>query len=156
LLKGAIREDTVNLTRLETPSFEGTCTIVAFPNAAAGLVDPDQVLRASALSRSEKRAVLASWASDAYAVESKPWLRRIPGRAEPIALAEILESLRRLDDEPDPPPKGGMAIRLADLRRPSPVTADAWQRQRRGQQSIRRTPHGLAGRQDRVRSVALS
>ena len=26
---------------------------------------------------------------------------------------------------PEPPPKGGMAIRLADLRRPSPVTADA-------------------------------
>jgi hypothetical protein len=145
----------VNLTRLETPSFEGNCAVVAFPNPSAGLVDPDQVLRARALSRAEKRAVLASWASDAYAVESKPWLRQIPGRTEPIALAAILDSLRRLDDEPDPPPKGGMAIRLADLQRPRPVAADAWQHQRRVQQPIRR-PHGLAGGQHRVRSVAVS
>jgi hypothetical protein len=116
------------------------------------LADPDQVLRAPALSLSEKRAILASWASDAYAVESKPWLRQIPGRTEPIALAKILEALRRLDDEPEPPPKGGMAIRLSDLRRPRPVTADAWQRQRMIQPSIRRRPHGFAER----RSVAVS
>jgi hypothetical protein len=92
------------------------------------LIDPDQVLRASTLSRSHKRAILASWASDVHAVESKPWLRRIPGRTEPIALAAVLEALRRLDDDPEPPPKGGMAIRLADLRRPHPVMADARQR----------------------------
>uniref|UniRef100_Q07NF9 Uncharacterized protein n=1 Tax=Rhodopseudomonas palustris (strain BisA53) TaxID=316055 RepID=Q07NF9_RHOP5 len=134
----------MNPTGLESPRFETTCTVLAFPDPAAGLVDPDQVLRAPGLSRAEKRAMLASWASDAYAVEAKPWLRLIPNRAEPIALAAILEALRRLDDEPEPPPKGGMAIRLADLRRPRPVTADGWQRQRMMPSSIRRTPHGLA------------
>jgi hypothetical protein len=151
----------LNLTSLESPRTEGNCTVVAFPNGAfpnpaARLIDPVEVLRTPALSRCEKRAVLASWASDAYAVESKPWLRQIPGRVEPIALTAILGALRRLDDEPEPPPKGGMAIRLADLRRPHRVTADAWQRQRMIQPSIRRRPHGLAERQNLVRSVAVS
>ena len=74
---------------------------------------PDQVLSAEALSRSEKRAILSAWASDANAVESKPWLRRRPGTAYPVALAAILEALRRLDDEP--PPRGRARIRLAHV-----------------------------------------
>ncbi|HEY0330183.1 MAG TPA: hypothetical protein VGC77_13915 [Rhodopseudomonas sp.] len=143
----------MNLTNFETRKFDNPGRVLAFPDPAAGLSDPEAVLRAPSLSRSEKRATLASWASDAHAVESQPWLRRIPGRDAPLPLAAILEALRRLDDDPDPPPKGGMAIRLEDVRRRSRVAADGWRRQRMAQRAMGRQ-HGVAGRH--VRSVAVS
>ncbi len=37
---------------------------------------PTDVVRASALSIDDKRAILAAWASDFYAVDSRPALRR--------------------------------------------------------------------------------
>ena len=60
---------------------------------------PRAVLAHPGLSRAEKRAVLASWASDARAVESCPTLRCLPGcRAEPVPIDEILAALQALDD----------------------------------------------------------
>ncbi|ABD88014.1 hypothetical protein [Rhodopseudomonas palustris] len=135
----------MSLTNFETPTPAAPATVLAFPDPAAGISDPEAVLRAPSLSRSEKRATLSSWASDAHAVDSKPWLRLIPGRDQPVALASILEALRRLDDDPDPPPKGGMAIRLEDVRRRTQVAADACNRQRLARRSIGRR-HDLAGR----------
>lgn len=44
---------------------------------------PDDVLRDTTLDRSEKRAILSSWASDACAVESIPALRQPPGADQP-------------------------------------------------------------------------
>ena len=74
---------------------------------------PEEVLSSPALSASEKRCVLAAWASDAYAVENNPWLRRPPGAPSAIPLKEILRALRSLDDGDDGPPpfKGGAAQR---------------------------------------------
>ncbi|MDN5004291.1 hypothetical protein ACFQZO_25950 [Bradyrhizobium sp. GCM10027634] len=72
------------------------------------------------LSTPEKRIILSSWASDMYAVESRPALREIPGIDHPIRLADILAALRKLDDD-DPPPRGGAAMRL---RRPSAAASD--------------------------------
>jgi hypothetical protein len=60
---------------------------------------PSEVLAHPALSRQEKRAVLASWASDAYTVESAPALRCPPGSETPVRLADILDALRALDGE---------------------------------------------------------
>ena len=40
---------------------------------------PIDVVGAHSLSIDDKRAILASWASDFYAVDSKPALRQIPG-----------------------------------------------------------------------------
>ena len=68
---------------------------------------PREVLSYPGLSRAEKRAILASWASDARAVESCPSLRCLPGcRAEPVPLDAILEALQALDGTPVP---GGTA-----------------------------------------------
>ena len=68
---------------------------------------PREVLSYPGLSRAEKRAILASWASDARAVESCPSLRCLPGcRAEPVPLDAILEALQALDGTPAP---GGTA-----------------------------------------------
>ncbi|WP_236960328.1 hypothetical protein [Methylobacterium durans] len=59
---------------------------------------PREVLAYPNLSRAEKRAILASWASDARAVESCPTLRCLPGcRAEPVPLHAVLAALQALD-----------------------------------------------------------
>ncbi|MDR7040537.1 hypothetical protein J2X36_005320 [Methylobacterium sp. BE186] len=59
---------------------------------------PREVLTYPHLSRAEKRAILASWASDARAVESSPTLRCLSGcRAEPVPLHEVLAALQALD-----------------------------------------------------------
>jgi hypothetical protein len=57
------------------------------PSDVAG--DPDLTLN-------EKRAVLASWASDAFAIEAAPDLRsNAPGA--PVRFDDIMEALRTLD-----------------------------------------------------------
>ena len=63
----------------------------AFESPAAVLKDPD-------LTINEKRAILASWASDACALEAAPDLRAAPsGRL--VRFDEIMEALRALDKE---------------------------------------------------------
>ena len=53
--------------------------------------DPD-------LTTQEKRAILASWASDACAVEAAPVLRQPVGTG-PIKFDDILDALKKLDGE---------------------------------------------------------
>ena len=74
---------------------------------------PHAVLRDHALSTAEKRAILSSWASDIYAVESAPGLRKIPGVPQPMRLAYILAALRQLDEDDGPPRPGGVPMRIA-------------------------------------------
>ncbi|MGY3453552.1 hypothetical protein [Bradyrhizobium sp. USDA 4353] len=74
---------------------------------------PTDLLNDAKLSRAEKRLILSSWASDMYAVESQPGLRKIPGIARPLRLSDILGALRQLDREDQPPrPRGGAAMRI--------------------------------------------
>ncbi len=65
---------------------------------AVGFQTPRDVLKDPWLDPAEKRAILASWASDASAVEDRPSLRWLLGTPEPVALADILDALRRLDN----------------------------------------------------------
>jgi hypothetical protein len=59
---------------------------------------PADVVRDPDLTVSEKRAILASWASDACAVEAAPDLRAArPGRV--LRFDEIMDALRALDKE---------------------------------------------------------
>ena len=58
---------------------------------------PQQVVEHRDLTIDEKRAILASWASDACAVEAAPALRRPPGMRRLVTVDEILETLRTLD-----------------------------------------------------------
>lgn len=57
---------------------------------------PSEVVNDPDLTLSEKRAILASWASDACAIEAAPDLRSNPGGA-PVLFDEIMEALRTLD-----------------------------------------------------------
>ncbi len=74
---------------------------------------PKAVLHDHALSTVEKRAILSSWASDIYTVESVPSLRKVPGLARPLRLTDILTALRKLDDDDEPPRPGGVPMRVA-------------------------------------------
>jgi hypothetical protein len=57
---------------------------------------PTDVLEDPDLTVSEKRAILASWASDACAVEDAPALRR-PTHAAPITFDDVMDALKTLD-----------------------------------------------------------
>ena len=64
---------------------------------ALGFNRPADVLKDPILDDSEKRAILASWASDACALDDHPDLRWFIGSDGPVPLNEVLEALRRLD-----------------------------------------------------------
>ena len=64
---------------------------------AAAFEHPSQVVNDPDLTLNEKRAILASWASDACAVEAAPELRCAPAQARPVRFDEIMDALRSLD-----------------------------------------------------------
>ena len=68
-----------------------------FLHPARAFAHPRDVLEDPDLTVNEKRAVLASWASDACAVEAAPALRLAPGTNQAISVDDILETLRELD-----------------------------------------------------------
>src|ERR1700730_11720720 len=67
---------------------------------------PHDVVADTTLSMREKRAILASWASDAAAVASNPAFRELPGSNRVVTIDEVLEALSALDHRPKGPPDG--------------------------------------------------
>jgi hypothetical protein len=59
----------------------------AFDHPSDVVEDPD-------LSLNEKRAILASWASDACAIEAAPDLRQLPAGKRPVRFDDIMDALR--------------------------------------------------------------
>jgi hypothetical protein len=76
------RDDSFDLTTLLHPA-------QAFAQPMDVVNDPDLTL-------SEKRAILAAWASDACAAEAVPALRCAPGHT-PVQFDDIMDALRLLD-----------------------------------------------------------
>jgi hypothetical protein len=58
----------------------------AFEHPSAVVSDPDLTLN-------EKRAILASWASDACAIEAVPALRCPPGGKRPVLFDDVIDAL---------------------------------------------------------------
>jgi hypothetical protein len=59
---------------------------------------PREVLAHPQLTSGEKRAILASWASDACALENAPGLRCLAGcRAEPVSVDAVLTAVAQLN-----------------------------------------------------------
>lgn len=84
---------------------------------ASAYATPREVMEDTGLSRAEKREILAFWASDACAVDSRPTLRQPPGAAVPVRYDDIMRALRELDGlDPDWPPSGGASVRPFALR----------------------------------------
>ena len=77
---------------------------------------PRDVVADPTRSIGEKRAILASWASDAAAVTSNPALRELPGSHRMITIDEVLEALSSLDPRPKGPPGGKLARRKSTVR----------------------------------------
>src|SRR3954451_2447900 len=77
---------------------------------------PRDVVADATLSIGEKRAILASWASDAAAVASSPALREWSGARRIVTVDEVLEALSMLDRDPSGPP-GGKPVRLKSVSR---------------------------------------
>jgi len=69
-----------------------------FLHPAAAFRIPMDVVADPSLSTQEKRAILASWASDACAVEATPDLRRPPS-APLVRFDDVMDALKRLDGE---------------------------------------------------------
>ena len=63
---------------------------------------PSHVVRDPDLTLNEKRAILASWASDACAIEEAPDLRCAPGGKKTVRFDEVIEALRTLDKQSHP------------------------------------------------------
>lgn len=59
--------------------------------------DPFDIVRHPQLEPEVKRAILASWSSDAHAVENQPTLRHPPGISRPIPYDDVIAALRDLD-----------------------------------------------------------
>lgn len=68
---------------------------------------PIDILRDHTLSIAEMRALLASWASDACAVESCPPLRHPRFAQQPVGFDEVMEALSSLDRAAAGRPVGG-------------------------------------------------
>ena len=77
---------------------------------------PRDVVADTTLSTGEKRAILASWASDAAAVASNPAFRELPGSNRIVTIDDVLEALSALDFGPNEPP-GGKPARLRSTSR---------------------------------------
>jgi hypothetical protein len=58
---------------------------------------PQHVVSDPDLTLNEKRAILASWASDACAIEAAPELRQAPGSTQPVRYDDVMDALRALD-----------------------------------------------------------
>jgi hypothetical protein len=90
--------------------------ITALLHPGATFDHPLDVVTHPELSLSEKRAILASWASDAAAVASCPALRAPEGLKRPVTIDEVLDALKALDGGPWHPP-GGRPKRLFSVDR---------------------------------------
>ena len=87
------------LVRSSAPSVPTGCDLDAGEQRVAGFTVSQEVLADRALSGSEKRALLASWASDACAVESLPNWRKLPETGTLVPLDDILDALQALDGD---------------------------------------------------------
>jgi hypothetical protein len=77
---------------------------------------PSEVVRDPDLTLNEKRAILASWASDACALEAAPELREIPGGTR-VRFEQIMDALRDLDRQAnDAMPGAARSLRKRRLR----------------------------------------
>src|SRR5437764_14463572 len=104
------------MTELDRSFDENVYDLNAILHPGSVVDHPRDVLADTTLSRAEKRAILASWASDAAAVTSCPSLRAIPGVKRTASMAAILEAMSSLAHSPRDAPRGKPARLKATVR----------------------------------------
>ena len=88
---------------------------------------PDEVLGDPDMSREEKRALLACWASDARAVPGQPSMRRLEDGSL-IDVHEVLHALKALDAAHDPGPSRTTTVWRTPPQRRSRPSLRNWAR----------------------------
>ena len=79
--------------------FDDACDLDALLHPFQAFEHPSEVVKDPDLTLNEKRSILASWASDACAIETVPTLRCLPGGKRPVHFDEVMDALRVLDEE---------------------------------------------------------
>lgn len=126
---GAGHSGPMNPAATQPASFEAWQAVVAPGDVFR---HPREVLAHPLLSREEKRTILASWVSDACALESAPGLRCLTGaRAEPVTVDALLTALAELDGPAAPENAAADAPRPAPRRRPRLANLHRYLRPRR-------------------------
>ncbi|MBR0875306.1 hypothetical protein JQ633_33450 [Bradyrhizobium tropiciagri] len=100
-----------------TPAHDNVFDFNALLHPGTVFDHPQEVVADTRLSLSEKRAILASWASDASAIASCPSLRAPDGLKAPVPIDDILEALCALDGGDPHHPPGGPTKRLRSVDR---------------------------------------
>ena len=95
-----MREESDNITI--TDEAVAAISVSALLHPAQHFNHPQDVLAAEHIDKDEKRAILASWASDQFAIESMPILRHYPGTERAVSYDEILGALKALDGDGQP------------------------------------------------------
>jgi hypothetical protein len=78
-------------------SRRGAHDLDALLHPAQAFEHPMKVVEDSDLTLAEKRAILASWASDACGVEATPALDQPPGSSRGVEFDDVMDALRALD-----------------------------------------------------------
>jgi hypothetical protein len=99
-----------------TPAHDNVYDINALLHPGTIFDHPWEVVAHPELSLAEKRAILASWASDASAIASCPAMRGPANLKQPVSIDAILAALCALDGGPVQPP-GGKPNRLRSVDR---------------------------------------
>ena len=84
--------------RIFEPTVDADFDIDLLLHPASAFGHPTDVVRDPDLTLNEKRAILASWASDACAVDSAPAFRKPPG-GKVVTFDDVVDALRSLDAE---------------------------------------------------------
>jgi hypothetical protein len=100
-----------------TPAHDNVFDFNALLHPGTVFDHPRDVVADPRLSLSEKRAILASWASDASAIASCPALRAPEGLKAPVHIDEVLEALCALDGSGPRHPPGGKPMRQRSTER---------------------------------------
>jgi hypothetical protein len=91
------------MERLHYPAsnddFDDACDLDTLLHPSQAFEHPSEVVKDPDLTLNEKRSILASWASDACAIEAVPTSRRLPGGKQPVHFDEVMDALRSLDEE---------------------------------------------------------
>ncbi|CAA2101520.1 hypothetical protein MBUL_01217 [Methylobacterium bullatum] len=119
----------MNPAATQSASFEAWQALVAPGDVFR---HPREVLAHPLLSREEKRTILASWVSDACALENAPGLRCLTGsRAEPVTVDALLVALAEIDGDSPPETAAPGTHRPAPRRRPRFANLHRYLRPRR-------------------------
>ena len=100
-----------------TPAHDNVFELDALLHPGTVFDHPRDVVADPTLTLSEKRAILASWASDASAIASSPVLRAAGSLQAPVHIDEILDALCALDGGGPRNPPGGKPMRLRSAER---------------------------------------